>query len=316
MHYVHKFQGKSLLGLIIALSIPILIFSFSSLVGGQDNPQTNQQQPAESGYVGSETCAACHADMVEHIGKTPHGGPEYAKLSGEKGCEHCHGPGQAHVDAGGDKTLIRSFKSMKPGEATSACLECHEKGTRMHWKGSVHEQRQVGCVSCHSVHNFKSEHAQLKNINQTEQCGTCHQGIKAQTMKTSHHPIREGLMSCSDCHDPHGTMQAKMIVQNSVNEQCFTCHAEKRGPFLWEHPPVKENCLNCHNPHGSNHPKLMVAKRPYLCQTCHLDTRHPGTLYDGTANSLASNREFLRSCSNCHLTVHGSNHPSGWTFLK
>lgn len=186
----------------------------------------------------------------------------------------------------------------------------------MMWQGSPHANRDLSCNTCHSVHNPKSEKYQLKTAKIEQTCDTCHLQIKAQIQKTSHHPIREGLMTCTDCHNPHGTETPKMLAAHSVNEQCYTCHTEKRGPFLWEHPPVKENCLTCHNPHGSNHPKLMVAKRPFICQSCHLDTRHPGTLYDGSPNALASNRDFSRSCSNCHLTVHGSNHPSGWTFTR
>ncbi|MCI0612703.1 cytochrome C, partial [bacterium] len=143
----------------------------------------------------------------------------------------------------------------------------------------------------------------------------CHLEVKAQIQRTSHHPIREGLMSCTDCHNPHGTLTPKMIMANSVNEQCYKCHTEKRGPFLWDHPPVRENCLNCHMPHGSNHEKLLAQNRPWICQNCHLDTRHPGTLYDAT-NQLSSNRELARSCSNCHSAIHGSNHPSGRVFTR
>ena len=93
--------------------------------------------------------------------------------------------------------------------------------------------------------------------------------------KNSHHPIREGKITCADCHNPHGTQTAKMIRGASVNEQCYTCHTEKRGPFLWEHAPVRESCLNCHTPHGSNHLKLQKTSVPYLCQQCHSNTRHP-----------------------------------------
>ena len=105
-----------------------------------------------------------------------------------------------------------------------------------------------------------------------------------------------------------------MVSAESVNEKCLSCHTEKRGPFLWEHAPVRENCLTCHDPHGSNHEKLLGARQPYLCQRCHLNTRHPGTLYDGT-NTLAgrsvSNRAVEHACKNCHQNVHGGNAPSG-----
>ena len=131
--------------------------------------------------------------------------------------------------------------------------------------------------------------------------------------KNSHHPIREGKISCTDCHNPHGTQTRSLIKAASVNEQCYTCHAEKRGPFLWEHAPVRESCLNCHTPHGSNHQKLQKTATPYLCQQCHSNTRHPGTLYDATTladQSRASNRIFNRACLDCHSAVHGSNNPS------
>ena len=146
-----------------------------------------------------------------------------------------------------------------------------------------------------------------------EQCFTCHKDVRAETWKNSHHPIREGKISCADCHNPHGTQTAKMIRAASVNEQCYTCHTEKRGPFLWEHAPVRESCLNCHTPHGSNQLKLQKTSVPYLCQQCHSNTRHPGTLYDGSTladQARASNRIFNRACLDCHSAIHGSNHPS------
>jgi DmsE family decaheme c-type cytochrome len=229
-------------------------------------------------------------------------------------CETCHGPGQAHAESG-DPALIKNPAKLKPEEATAICLDCHEKGEQVQWKGSTHQQHDLACVTCHTVHSSKSEQWLLKTENEEQTCGGCHLDIKAQIQRTSHHPIREGLMSCSSCHNPHGTLTPKMIRANSVNEQCYQCHTEKRGPFLWEHPPVRENCLNCHQPHGSNHEKLLAQNRPWLCQQCHLDTRHPGTLYDST-NQVTSNRELARSCSNCHMAIHGSNHPSGAVFTR
>ena len=113
-------------------------------------------------------------------------------------------------------------------------------------------------------------------------------------------------MSCSSCHNPHGSQSEKLISANTINEKCYECHAEFQAPVLWEHSPVKENCLNCHNPHGSNYPNLLVTQRTRLCQECHEAGRH---------QSLAGqNISFLvlnRSCSNCHAQVHGSNHPAG-----
>lgn len=131
-------------------------------------------------------------------------------------------------------------------------------------------------------------------------------------------------MVCTTCHNPHGAQTDKLIAANSVNEKCQECHAEKRGPFLWDHPPVRESCLNCHDPHGTSHEPMLLARKPQLCQRCHSSSRHPGTLYALSPEDRASGRNvygaasqlLYRSCTNCHVMVHGSNHPSGKWFHR
>jgi predicted CXXCH cytochrome family protein len=53
------------------------------------------------------------------------------------------------------------------------------------------------------------------------------------------------------------------LLEATVNDTCYQCHAEKRGPFLWEHAPVREDCTNCHSPHGSTQPSLLKARTPW-----------------------------------------------------
>jgi DmsE family decaheme c-type cytochrome len=235
----------------------------------------------------------------------------------EQSCASCHGDVSEHLKSNlekGEPGPIVSFKKMAAADVNKTCLTCHDKGHQANWGGGVHERRGLSCTSCHSIHDFKSDHAQLKTKQDAQTCNSCHTQIRAKEMRVSHHPVREGLLNCASCHDPHDSTKPKMVAAESVNEQCLKCHTEKRGPFLWEHAPVRENCLNCHDPHGSNHEKLLVAKQPYLCQRCHLNTRHPGTLYDGR-NSLAgasvTNRAVEHACKNCHQNIHGSNAPSG-----
>jgi DmsE family decaheme c-type cytochrome len=144
-------------------------------------------------------------------------------------------------------------------------------------------------------------------------------------MKPSHHPLREEKMQCTNCHNPHGTQTAKLISANSVNDKCYECHAEKRGPFLWEHPPVHENCLNCHDPHGSPHEPLLLVKKPLLCQRCHSDAFHPRQLLaipqgsNGKPSTSVYQQPAMlqyRACTNCHVMIHGSNSPSGKFFHR
>ena len=263
-------------------------------------------------YAGDETCAECHGDMSESLAGTHHGQRGFSQLA-ERGCETCHGPAAAHAEDPGDPELIPSFAALPEDEQTAVCQQCHSARQQFFWHEGPHRKRGLSCSSCHSVHAPQSEVGQLLATTQSEQCFECHKDVRAETWKRSHHPIREGKLLCSDCHNPHGSTTEAMLVENTVNDLCYTCHAEKRGPFLWEHAPVRESCLNCHTAHGSNHFKLQKTSVPYICQQCHSNTRHPGTLYDRTTladGTRPSNRDFARACVNCHSAVHGSNHPS------
>lgn len=271
-----------------------------------------------AGYVGSDTCVGCHEGYAEGLAETPHGKGGFVELS-EHGCETCHGPGEIHLE---DPEVVENqprVTDRPASEQSVVCQQCHDGGEQFFWQGSTHQTRDLTCTSCHGVHTFDSEVKQLKKAVVMEQCFTCHKDIRAQAWKRSHHPLREGRISCVDCHNPHGAQSDKMVRAASVNEQCYSCHTEKRGPFLWDHAPVRESCLNCHTPHGSNHLKLQRTSVPYICQQCHSNTRHPGTLYDRTRladGTNPANREFSRACLNCHSQIHGSNHPSGWAFHR
>jgi DmsE family decaheme c-type cytochrome len=245
-----------------------------------------------------------------------------------RGCESCHGPGRAHVEAGGGKESIPiRFGKDSPNsvaEQNAVCEECHSRGTHMFWKGSPHESRGMACVDCHQVKQevqisltsdarFNAPLTENKGVKkqQPELCLQCHVMRRAQLQRSSHMPYREGKVTCTSCHNPHGTPNPSQLVQSTINENCLSCHTERRGPFLWEHPPVMENCANCHEPHGSNNPQLLKVRMPRVCDSCHDSSRHPTQ-----AQSLSSIKNFNRGCTNCHSYIHGSNHPSGNAFLR
>jgi DmsE family decaheme c-type cytochrome len=254
-------------------------------------------------------CGTCHEKAVTGMKGTAH-------LGLAKSCASCHDGTAEHLEAQKQGTggAAPSVKKLDAQELSATCLTCHDRGHQANFEGGVHDRRGVSCASCHSVHSFQSVKGQIKTARDAETCYTCHAPIRSKGMRASHHPVREGVMTCGSCHDPHDGTRPKMVSADFTNEKCLECHTEKRGPFLWEHAPVRENCLQCHDPHGSNHEKLLVSKQPYLCQRCHLNTRHPGTLYDARNTLLgasASNRAIEHSCRNCHQQVHGTNAPSG-----
>ena len=316
------FKGVCALAFVIAFSIGFVLPGTPSAAGRTAAPQA--QAPATagapaSGFVGDDTCTACHESEGKSLSHSPHGKAQNVRTPAAKtnmACETCHGPGQEHAETG-DKTKIRRPAAMAPREASEICLTCHTKSTHAMWKGGMHDARNLTCVTCHSVHSPKSEKAQLKTATVIDTCVTCHKTEVAKLQRSGHMPLREGKMDCASCHNPHGSTNVRMLkVGNWINETCVSCHTEKRGPFLWDHAPVREACNTCHDPHGSNNDRMLVAKLPMLCQRCHIGTRHPSTIYDGNQLAAKSNRLIGRGCVNCHAQIHGSNSPAGNTFLR
>ena len=260
-------------------------------------------QPNESAkYVGSDACKTCHEDLYKNkFERTPH-----FKTTQEEGhgCESCHGPGSAHVEGGGDVSKIVSFTTLSRREATGRCLSCHdEKHEQRHFSASSHSSSDVGCLDCHSVHGAKDpEHLLAKT--QPNLCYGCHTAAKADFAKPYHHRVDEGLIRCSDCHNVHGTTTLRQTrTMPSGDAICGKCHADKVGPFVYEHVPVKtEGCGSCHTPHGSNNPRyLRVSQVNLLCLQCHsFPAQGPG----GPAHNQSTK---YQACTLCHAAIHGSN---------
>ena len=266
-----------------------------------------------------EKCLECHDDdddAAVALRKTKHG---TEADSHAPTCTSCHGASTAHAKAGKskpDRTFSRA--TVTPiNERNDACLACHQKDAkRMLWLGSTHEARDLACSSCHTIHSQQDKVRDKRT--QPDVCFKCHKEQRAQINKPSHHPIPEGKMGCADCHNVHGSAGPKLMKRDSVVETCYTCHMEKRGPFVHNHEPVNEDCSNCHNPHGTTAESLLKMRPPFLCNNCH--TPHgalqpllagqvpaPGVVGWNSGSIVTQGR----ACMNCHTQIHGSNNPSG-----
>ena len=319
---------KRMLGWVIAVWFVSLMGSALSTAHAADSAATGQLPKRDA------VCTKCHDETeskpILAIYQTPHGVSADGRTPS---CQSCHGESAQHLagakDGGktrpppdivfGSKHTTAGYTPNGATEQSEACLTCHKAGLRTHWPGSQHQTNDVPCASCHSVHQAKDP--MLVKTEQPTVCFGCHKEQRAQTKQISTHPLDAGKMACSDCHNPHGSAGPKLLAKNTVTETCFTCHAEKRGPFLWEHQPVNEDCTNCHTPHGSNITPLLKSRPPFLCDECH-DGPHTSQSAVGTGvagiqgggvvpGGSPSVINVGRSCMNCHVMIHGSNSPAG-----
>ena len=318
--------------------IVVFLFALGLLPAGLVAQTAGAQPGGANKYVGSETCKTCHPDVWLNFYKNPH----YKSIASGKetpahtGCEGCHGPGGDHVAARGGKATIRAFSNFTPQQTLGVCLECHSKDmTRANIQRSVHTNADVVCTNCHSIHKPATPKFLLAK-QQTELCYSCHASERAQFEMPSKHRVNEGVVQCTDCHNPHGTFNGTSMggttmttrsVSNSAmlqpamdnEEPCMRCHVDKRGPFVYEHGSVRvEGCGACHVSHGSTNAKLL--RRPVvftLCLECHngagtFGRENLGVFVQSSTHNMLDPK--YQRCTLCHVRIHGSN--ADPTFLR
>jgi DmsE family decaheme c-type cytochrome len=275
---------------------------------------------------GDAKCTRCHdaedSPQILAIGKTKHGTLADGRTPT---CTSCHGESESHVNKPANATerphpdrMFTKGSTTPIAERNDACMSCHRRDSaRSHWEGSQHQNAELACTSCHQIH---TQHDKVRvKLTQPEVCFTCHKEQRAMINRPSRHPIPEGKVVCSDCHNPHGSVGPKLVKRDSVNDTCYTCHMEKRGPFVHNHEPVSEDCMNCHNPHGTVVENLLKARPPFLCHQCH--TPHGPNVPQLLGRQVVPNSTATtgknpinitqgRGCLNCHTEIHGSNNPS------
>jgi DmsE family decaheme c-type cytochrome len=300
-------------GLTILLTLATLV------VAGAGWSQDDGQAGPVLSRGGADGCLGCHKD--------PELQGVFASVHGERGdartpfaqleCESCHGPQGRHPIGGRESIITFGEGALTPVDAqNAACLGCHENPVGNDWHAGEHAAQDLSCAGCHISHMAKDP--VLSSATQADTCYQCHQRQRSQVQKPYAHPVRFGRMDCSSCHAPHGSTTEGSLRRLTLNETCYECHAEKRGPFAFEHQPATEDCSLCHAPHGSNHPAMLTRRAPLLCQQCHSQQGHPSLSLTSSGLPADSPSGLLLggSCLNCHAQVHGSNHPSGITQMR
>lgn len=257
--------------------------------------------------VAPNVCYKCHGDMQEY---QQIAGPH--QICGPNGfnCTTCHDP----------------HGKIRESTRKDLCLECHKSGSpTMAFHSSTHNDFGVSCTDCHNPHprskvplvrtvalsntDINRPKRLQMSVDEPGTCYKCHPKIFGLASLPSHHPINEGLMTCSDCHDAHGQDEGNIKAER-LNLLCWKCHAEKQGPFVYEHPPVTEDCSYCHEPHGTVANNLLLQPTTFLCLRCHSGhrARHDYSSIDDRAP--VTQDAFYTDCTVCHTQIHGSDLPS------
>jgi DmsE family decaheme c-type cytochrome len=278
-----------------------------AVVGGcfkGEQPPAGTPFQSQGAFVGSEVCQACHAERFEKLLATPHGRllRQAPELAARQGCEACHGPGEAHVAAGGGKGVggLLSFREEAAKARSEVCLACHQQeAERFQFRRSEHKLTGVACTDCHALH-APAPTTTLLRQKTPDLCFSCHREIRRAFALPVRHKVLEGALSCTDCHAPHGG-PSRVSLRGVHHETCTRCHTEKGGPFAFEHLASRvEGCTACHTPHGSTNAFLLKRhEERVLCLECHSNApvfhnQVPGAFFRG-------------DCTRCHTQIHGSN---------
>jgi DmsE family decaheme c-type cytochrome len=296
------FSGLRAMAMILVGAGAISATALAAPPPGAKSPDAPAKGAAHAEYVGTDTCATCHAEVSKGFASNPH--TKMVLMPGNATgvtCENCHGAGSEHVAGGGDVTKIFNPAKASANEVDEKCLGCHA-GAHPDFERSPHAKASVSCIGCHDIHGSKEE--ALLKAPQPKLCFQCHADQQSQFNMPFHHPVNEGLVKCTDCHDPHGTFGNSNLKSTADQSAiCTKCHTDVRGPFAYEHAPVKaEGCTACHSPHGSQNARLLnMPSINTLCNQCH------SRVANGTVHGQGAGSDELEPCTTCHTYIHGSN---------
>lgn len=245
------------------------------------NEETKKLQDPPVAKSFEKECAACHytgytltkMDSGEYIAGAVNDPNGEFDLDGDGvpnelniGCESCHGPGSAHVKA---KKAQKAATIVSPGKLASEraaviCGQCHSRP-----QGFLKNDQPVnkdykmmipGTSRNEYLVNYTTrEDAAPKDI--WESHSKSHHQQYLDFIRSAKYRNGDHILSCGDCHDPHGISTVKhQMREDAVSPNstfCQSCHAEQKDIAKHTEAAVgtahnveetKITCTSCHHP--------------------------------------------------------------------
>jgi predicted CXXCH cytochrome family protein len=232
--------------------------------------------PAKKAF--EKECASCHytgysltptvgGDYVAGAANDPNG---EADIDGDGvpnelniGCEVCHGPGSEHVKSSKEKkaSTIVSPGKLASERATVICDQCHSRpqGYAKNDQPVNKENRMLmpGSSRNHYLVNHTTrEDADQKDFWPDKVHSKSHHQQGTDLIRSRKYINGTMLLSCADCHDPHGMTevrhQLRQEVRDDRNSLCVSCHKETSDVKAHTSSKVgmeheKIHCVDCHS---------------------------------------------------------------------
>jgi len=173
-------------------------------------------------------------------------------------CNDCHSP---HQEKTNPYMLI--------DDPPMLCFRCHKEVESDFRKPFHHKVLEGGisCRDCHSGHGQRNTaEARRSAEGLSALCARCH-ADKHQPFVFEHLAITRSDEGCMTCHNPHGSVNNRMLVRSTVFQVCIQCHSEiglsadpSKGVFTHDLTnPRFQNCTVCHTQiHGSNTSRVFL----------------------------------------------------------
>ncbi|WP_263355966.1 hypothetical protein [Acidicapsa ligni] len=240
-------------------------------------------------------CIFCHAGRSQPIPQSmgKYQSPPFTQTA--IGCENCHGPGAAHVEAMGQGDSYEKGKDptiVNPAHLATAlsddiCMSCHQTGdARVFQSGKTYQDFRPG-QPLDRIMAILMIPPTRQDPPSPDHAQHYYSMIMSKCYRASITKPQAQQMRCITCHDPH-IEPAKEEAPAFFNGKCLSCHTEqscKAPKAARQATTAADNCIGCHMPQHEN-PALSHSSITNHRIVTTIDEPYPDAVFEQTTAAL------------------------------